>query len=654
MNADANLGQAVAHHREGRFEQAERIYKAVLASQPANPDALHLYGVLRMQCGHPAEAVDLIGRAVTARPDDPSFHSNLGTARMEAGDLDGAVQSLQKALSIAPDHPDASFNLGNALMQMGRMAEAETVLQDVLKRMPGHPVALNALGLAAAHDGRTDQARERFTAAIAAAPDFPDAHANLGQLLIRTGAFEEAVPRLKKAIELHPDHAQALCALGAALTETGDFADAKCHLDEALRIAPNMAETHLNLGNWHRRQYAFEAAISSYRDALAIAPEDTGAHNNLANALNSINRRDEARRHIDRAMALLPNDPATLTNLAQIQKGDGDMAQAIETFDRALAAEPAFRDARFGRSVCALLLGRFSEGWRDYRARESLVGARHSFESEPLPQDLTGKRVLIRRDQGLGDELFFLRFIPALKARGAKVVYEPDPRLRDMLERARIVDDWLASGAAAQRFDHEIAVCDLPWLLGMADGTAPPPTIELSPLPDLTETLSKLIDGIRPSPRIALTWRGGVKGQDRGLYKEVPLDQFGAALKGIDATFIAVQRNPARDEIAELSTILDRPVHDMTGYNDDLEAMLALMPLFDAYAGVSNTNVHLREACGRPSHVLVPNPPEFRWMATGPASPWFPGTGVYRQATDGSWDDALVRLTANLTESAGA
>lgn len=647
----ANLGEAVAHHREGRFEQAEQIYKAVLAAQPSNPDALHLYGVLRMQCGQPAEAVDLIGKAVAARPNDPSFHSNLGTAKMEAGDLDGAIQSLQKALALAPDHPDAALNLGNALLQTGRTSEAEAVLKGALSRMPGHPVALNALGLAAAQEGRTDEARQRFGAAISSAPDFPDAHANLGQLLIRTGAFEDAIQALTKAVTLHPDHAEAQCALGAALTETGAFTEAKKHLDLAHQLPPRMAEVHLNLGNWHRRQYAFEAAIEAYREAIEIAPEHAGARNNLANALNSINRREEARQHIDRAIALRPNDPATLTNLAQIQKGEGDIAKAIETFDLALAADPAFRDARFGRSVCSLLLGRFADGWRDYRARESLVAAGHPFEMEPLPDDLSDKKILIRRDQGLGDELFFLRFLPGLKSRGAIVSYEPDPRLADMLDRAGICDELIAPGATPTGIAHQIAVCDLPWLLGMADTDTPPPTVALSPAPDRTEALAQRLNAFGAAPRIALTWRGGVKGHDRGLYKEVPLGEFGAVLKNIDATFVAVQRNPAPGEIEELSDVLGRPVHDMTEHNSDLEAMLALMPLFDAYAGVSNTNVHLREACGKPSHVLVPNPPEFRWMATGPASPWFPGTGVYRQATDGSWDDALAQLAAALAES---
>jgi hypothetical protein len=89
-------------------------------------------------------------------------------------------------------------------------------------------------------------------------------------------------------------------------------------------------------------------------------------------------------------------------------------------------------------------------------------------------------------------------------------------------------------------------------------------------------------------------------------------------------------------------------VHDLSALNEDLEAMLALLALVDEYVGVSNTNMHLRAGVGRTARVLVPQPPEWRWMAVGEASPWFPGFRVYRQHVDGEWRDALARLSRDL------
>jgi hypothetical protein len=120
------------------------------------------------------------------------------------------------------------------------------------------------------------------------------------------------------------------------------------------------------------------------------------------------------------------------------------------------------------------------------------------------------------------------------------------------------------------------------------------------------------------------------------------------ALRRAPGTIVALQRLPDDDEIDRLTAALGRPVHDLTALNTDLEAMLALMGALDDYVCVSNTNLHLRAAVGRTSRVLVPNPPEFRWMVAGAESPWFPGTVLYRQGIDADWSQALDDLAGDL------
>ena len=137
------------------------------------------------------------------------------------------------------------------------------------------------------------------------------------------------------------------------------------------------------------------------------------------------------------------------------------------------------------------------------------------------------------------------------------------------------------------------------------------------------------------------------------MFKNAPLDRLATALGAAPGTMIALQRAPEPGELDRLAAALGRPVHDLTALNDDLEAMLALVAALDDYVAVSNTNVHLRAAVGRASRVLVPNPPEFRWMAEGRESLWFPGTTVYRQETDQDWTLALADLASDLRAAAG-
>ena len=132
------------------------------------------------------------------------------------------------------------------------------------------------------------------------------------------------------------------------------------------------------------------------------------------------------------------------------------------------------------------------------------------------------------------------------------------------------------------------------------------------------------------------------------MFKESPLAEIARALRVTPATVLVLQRQPQPGEIESFAQELGRPMHDLSALNDDLEQMLALLTLLDDYVGVSNTNMHLRAGAGKTAKVLVPAPPEWRWMAEGTESPWFPGFRVYRQGVDGSWDSAVKTLRQDL------
>jgi len=180
-----------------------------------------------------------------------------------------------------------------------------------------------------------------------------------------------------------------------------------------------------------------------------------------------------------------------------------------------------------------------------------------------------------------------------------------------------------------------------------------PSPLALTPLPERLQEIMGRLSGMGPPPYVGLTWRAGTAPeQQRGsvwlLHKEIPLEHFAAALRGVNGTLLGLQRNPRPGEIEDLAARAARPVHDLTELNEDLEAMLALLALIDDYIGVSNTNMHLRAGAGRKGRVLLPRPAEWRWMISGTESPWFPGFRLYRQGFDGNWRAAFDRLARDL------
>ena len=327
--------------------------------------------------------------------------------------------------------------------------------------------------------------------------------------------------------------------------------------------------------------------------------------------------------------------------------------KAIESYRAAIRLRPADADAHINLGLVYLSLGNFRDGWKEYDWQWRREGA----PVRPFPPtpwegtDLGGKDVFLHDEQGLGDELFFLRFVPWLRRKGAgRIVYRASSKITSLLTRTPIIDEVLAVETRPAEGALVFSVGDLPRLLGMERTDQTPPAVTLTPLPAHVEALRRHLTTLGPPPYLGITWRGGTT-KKNALYKEIPLAKLATGFRNTHATMVILQRNPLPHEVEAFSQTLGRPVHDFSVLNENLEQMLALLVVIDDYVGVSNANMHLRAAVGRTARVLVPAPPEWRWMAEGKESPWFPGFSVYRQGYDGNWDGALRELENDLRRS---
>jgi hypothetical protein len=266
-----------------------------------------------------------------------------------------------------------------------------------------------------------------------------------------------------------------------------------------------------------------------------------------------------------------------------------------------------------------------------------------------------GKQTELARKAALSRSAFFARFAPTLRGRGASLVLECDPKLVPLLGRSAVFDAVLPPGAAdpAGRADGErIHVGDLPAMLGAE--TAPPP-LRLAADPARVARLRARLATEGAPPFIGVTWRGGTDPREPefgrqldALFKGLQPEALAAALERVSGTLVVVQRRPRSEELARFAQARRRGLADYSALNDDLEDVAALLAALDGYVAVSNTNVHLAASLGVPARVLVPYPPEWRWMDEGDASPWFPGCAVYRQSAARSWTDALAAMSADL------
>jgi Flp pilus assembly protein TadD len=446
----------------------------------------------------------------------------------------------------------------------------------------------------------------------------PDIDAGLR--LYREGRFAEAVALFDRVLAVDASHARARGLRGLALCQMGDF----------------------------------ERGGSELHAAAQAAPRDPMLHSSLGMILLVQERLDEAEASLRRALALAPNDASALINLGLVLKGRGDFAGGERALRAALLAQPGAFEARINLAYTLLPQGKFAEGWEAYCARPH---ARVNLRDPAVPVTVDhqpalparGAPIIVHGEQGLGDTLFFLRFMPLLRARGHPLAFWGDARLHSMLARTALFEHFLLPGSAPGPGIATVWAGDMPRSLGMDDAAQFPPALPLAVQPARREAMSAWLAACGKPPYVGVTWRAGLERKGRVvLAKTLEPAVLGRALAGLGATFVSLQRNPRAGELDAFAAAAGRPLHDAAFANDELEDALALLDLLDEYAGVSNTNTHLRAGLGKPSRVLVPWPPEWRWLERGERSPWFTATPLYRQAPGGSWDEALARLAADL------
>jgi cytochrome c-type biogenesis protein CcmH/NrfG len=477
--------------------------------------------------------------------------------------------------------------------------------------------------LRALEEERPADAEKGIRAALAISPRDDQLLHLLGVTLIRQQREPEAIEPLKKAISLNRRDAEYHNALGCALRNAGHVAEGMESLRRAIKLEPELLDAHFNLGQALQRVGELAKADETFRWLLARKPGDVEVMGALSN----------------------------------LRWFTGDRDSAIAILRQGIVDNPSTGDMRFFLSEQLLALGEFQEGWLRYLWRVN----RFSFLRRcgrqvddpvllaPLPASLEGRTIKVHAEQGIGDDIFFLRFVSALRERGARVSAAVTPRLVSMVHRSGALDEVNPTPERIPPSLEYLLLGDLPHLLQSHLSEVPPP-LRFEALPDHRAAALDVLQGF-PKPWLGLTWRAGTgpeAGNRNALFKEVPFDKFARFAQSLPGTLVVLQRQPKDGEVEQLRALCGERVLDMAAANEDLERMHGLLEALDDYIGVSNTNMHLCAALGRTARVLVSANAEFRWMATGNRSPWFPGFSVYRQGTDGDWNVAFEAVRNDL------
>jgi protein O-GlcNAc transferase len=353
MTLEQGLNAAVNLQRAGRLEDAEKVYRQILAQQPDCGDALHLLGVLCAQWGRHSESLDFIRKAISLHPNVAGFQVNLGNVLLASGNAEEAAAAYRRAISLQPGSVPAHNSLGNALFELGRFDDAIGCYRAALGVQPNLADAWSNLGNALLKKGEYAEAIASAKKALAIRPDFAEAISVLGNALRESGRTEEAIEQYHKAIANRPAMPEIYVNLALALGTRQRFDEALAVIDKALELRPNWALAWSNRAKTLRDQGNLEEAIASARRAIAISPDLAEAQINLAGSLMDSGDVDGALDAVRRSIELGP-EIATAHNLAaNVFKEAGDIGGAIAALDRAMELQKD--DASFHSNKVYLL-----------------------------------------------------------------------------------------------------------------------------------------------------------------------------------------------------------------------------------------------------------------------------------------------------------
>jgi tetratricopeptide (TPR) repeat protein len=306
VDGQETLRQAVQFHQQGRLNDADSLYRAILKAQPAHVEANHFLGVVRLQQGRNAEALDLIGAALRANPNSPLALTNFGTALERLGRPEAALASFDQALALKPDFVQALHCRGQALLALGRPQEALASYDRALAIRPGDANALANRAMALVALGRPEAALASFDRAIAIAPGHFEALNYRGAALLAVNRPEAALASFERAIAIRPDYAEAFNNRAIALNALKRLEQALASLDQALALKPDFSEAFCNRGNALKALGRFDAALASYDRAIALNPGNAEYFRNKGDLLAELGHVDEAVAAIETSITLAP------------------------------------------------------------------------------------------------------------------------------------------------------------------------------------------------------------------------------------------------------------------------------------------------------------------------------------------------------------
>ena len=573
--------------------------------------------------------------------------------------IDEATALLDEALKSAPYVAELVRRRADVDLRRGNKDAAAKRLKDFMARAKARTLGFSRVAAQTARAvGDATWGREVVNEALKLYPNDGELNFEAGLILDDAGRLDEAIHRFTISVNMKPGYVQGMVALAYAFEKKGDLERALIILRRAAGIEPRNHRVLVNLGNVLHHLERFEEGKATYKRAMGVAFRPF-LLSNLGSLLRKSGDFEAAERALRKAVLAEPDNSGSLYNLGNLLKEIGRPDEAAAMYRLGVAIAPEHGSLHWNRALALLGAGRLKEGFREYEWRwkyEDFPSRDRQFK-EPMWDGgrLDGKTILVHAEQGVGDILQFLRFLPPMLERvgpDCRVVLEAHPELMRLLApltelnggNVELVERLSPSIGS---FDVQVALISLPYVLGTEGFEDLPADVPYLPMPEGEPFAIPELDAEKL--KVGIVWGGNPKfSGDR--FRSTNLDTYAPMFDVEGVQFFCLQKGPREPEIA------DAPAHivRLNERIEDFADTASIIQQLDLVITTCTSMAHLSGAYGRPTWVVLGHNPDWRWHYEREDSPWYPTARVFRQPKPHDWAGTAVRLREALVDAAAA
>ena len=538
---------------------------------------------------------------------------------------------------------------GIELYQEHKLTEASLVFLKLINSNPNDAEALHLLGIVYQHQNNVVAAIELLQRSLQINPYQPHVYNNLGNMYGDVGQSEAALVQYEQAISLEPTFFDAINNKALTLSILKRFDEALIAYELALSIHATSPAVYFNKGLTLDELGLFESALISYSKAIEFKPDFAECHNNKGVTLKELKQCKDAIVSYNEAIRLNPNYAEAYNNRGIAYKELRNYSQALEDYNQAISIDPQNPEFLWNKSQLLLLLGQYEEGWQLYEQRwkkDSFRQLKKNFNKPMWHGESTiSGRILLHAEQGLGDTIQMLRYIPMVAMLGWTVIVQVPASLQAIAQQTVGASLVITSNQPIPHFDVHAPMMSLPFIFKTTLQSIPSnlPYIVVDPK---RQSAWKARLGDKKNLRVALTWAGSPHHKN-DYNRSISLKYF-LPLLSLNADFYSLQKELRTGDQEILKKELR--LKDFTSFFSDFSETAAFINEMDLVISVDTSVLHLAGALGKSAWALLLYSADFRWLTDRSDSPWYPSLTLFRQQSIADWNGVCSNVYHELSK----